>query len=96
MGEKKYGKVVGKNRYGGWTRMGEKKYGMDVGKNGYGVWARMGENKYGKVPYSREKWVWGMGENGLEEVWDGCREKVIQGGFVSTLTKNKNSAADPN
>ena len=27
---------------------------------------------------------------------DGCREKVIQGGFVSTLTKNKNSAADPN
>ena len=40
--------------------------------------------------------MWGMDENGREEVWDGCREKVIQGGFVSTLTKNKNSAADPN
>ena len=40
--------------------------------------------------------MWGMDENGREKVWDGCREKVIQGGFVSTLTKNKNSAADPN
>ena len=54
-------------------------------------WARTSMGRY-----SREKWVWGMGENGREEVWDGCREKVIQGGFVSTLTKNKNSAADPN